>query len=92
MGVWADRVAFGLIVVFAFVLGAGIRIARPTPAPAETCWKDPHPERLLDFDFYIGVDGTPNRCGFTPSTSIFPQVLRGQPVECYPLTRIECRK
>lgn len=78
-----------------FFFGRAVRLPDPPPAPPETCWKDPHPERSLDFDFYTGIDGKPNRCGYLPSATL-PQLRSNGGVnldlECYPLARIECHK
>jgi hypothetical protein len=89
-----DWVVFGGLAVMAgFVVSLFLPFT--TPASSETCWKDPHPERSLDFDFYTGIDGRPHRCGYL-QTGVLPTVIGDQGLnlilQCYPLARIECHK
>jgi hypothetical protein len=93
---WGVGVAVGLLALMAgFGVSLCFRLHPINPASFETCWKDPHPERSLDFDFYTGIDGKPNRCGYL-QTGVLPTVIgdRGLDLilQCYPLARVECRK
>jgi hypothetical protein len=90
--------ATGAVIAFIVAdgaLGLWIVLGRLDPAPSETCWKDPHPERSLDFDFYTGIDGRPQRCGYL-QTGVLPTVIgdRGLDLilQCYSLARVECHK
>jgi hypothetical protein len=89
---WALWFVFGVLVAMAGFSAALFFTSHP-PVSFETCWKDPHPERSLDFDFYTGIDGKPNRCGYL-QTGVLPTVIGDQGLnlilQCYPLSRIEC--
>ena len=87
----------------AFILAAGalalwVVLGRPTPTPAESCWRDPRASTILDFDFHTFVDGRPIRCGYLPprANSVLPRVVgevdRGvfSDILCYPLESIKC--
>ena len=95
---WAVGLSFMLVVVLAFVFGASFRIVHPDPTPSETCWRDPHAQMSLDFDFHTFVNGTPIRCGYMAPRpgSVLLRVLgemdRGvfSDVRCYPLESIKC--
>lgn len=93
-------VAFSGAVVGAAALGSAAMASYLSDAPKDghpTCWTDPEPHVILDFDFYAFVGGRPVRCGYPePKTSVLPRVLGGQSravystIMCYSMVAAEC--
>jgi hypothetical protein len=88
----------GVLALIGFCFCLWLALGRPSPAPSESCWRDPRASTILDFDFHTFVDGRPIRCGYMPprANSVLPRVVgevdRGvfSDVLCYPLEPIKC--